>query len=126
MSFVFSITTMIRVEMMLKAATITMRTRMTNITTFSSFRAEKRFRLLCIQSLPRTDTEGRPDPPGDRGGVVDVPHLDLYPRGTPLHSEKASGLLEVDVGEGGVVLVHPRLGNADDAEPAVLGNAPRG
>jgi len=60
MSFVFSITTMIRVEMMLNAATITMRTRMTNITTFSSFRAEKRFRLLCIQSFaqngyPRVD-----------------------------------------------------------------------
>ena len=53
MSLVFSITTMMRVEMMLKAATMTMRTRMTNITTFSSFSAEKRFRLLCIQSFAR-------------------------------------------------------------------------
>ncbi len=60
MSLVFSITTMMRVLMMLKAATITMRTRMMNITTFSSFRAENRFRLLCIQSFaqkgyPRED-----------------------------------------------------------------------
>jgi len=42
-SFLFSITIMIRVLMMLKAATKTISTKMMNMTTFSSLSAEKKF-----------------------------------------------------------------------------------
>ena len=49
MSLFFSITTIIRALMMLKAATRTIRLRMINITRFSSLSAENRFLFICIQ-----------------------------------------------------------------------------
>ncbi len=49
MSLAFSMTVMISVVMILKAATSTMRLRMINITRFSSLSAEKRFLFISIQ-----------------------------------------------------------------------------
>ena len=46
----FSMTTITRLEMMLKAATRMIRVRMRNMVTFSSLRAEKRLRFMSIQS----------------------------------------------------------------------------
>ncbi len=49
MSLVFSMTIRIRVAMMFKAATRTIRVMVRNMMFFSSFRAEKRFWLSSIQ-----------------------------------------------------------------------------
>ncbi len=46
----FSFTIIVRVLTMLKEATIVIRTSRRNIMVFSSFNAEKRFLLSCIQS----------------------------------------------------------------------------
>ncbi|OPY10871.1 MAG: hypothetical protein A4E67_00415 [Syntrophaceae bacterium PtaB.Bin038] len=51
MSLVFSMTTMMSVQMMLKPATSTMRPTMMNMTRFSRRRAAKRLRFIFIQSL---------------------------------------------------------------------------
>ena len=51
MSLPFSITTIMSVLMMFRAATIMMRARMMNIATFSSFRAENRFLFMSIHVL---------------------------------------------------------------------------
>src|SRR3972149_6911956 len=67
-----------------------------------------------------------PDPLRDVGLRVDVLYLDLHAGGALLHSQQASGLLEGDVCEGGVILVHPRLGDADDAEAGRLRERAKG
>ena len=50
-SFCFSVTIIVKVLTMLNEATIVIKTRRRNIIVFSSFKAEKRLRFICIQSL---------------------------------------------------------------------------